>query len=227
MERINQIRKLQKLGFSLSIIKEILQNQSPELLQNYFNVRMAELDEEKEQLAIQASTLTHISDIIREDMTIMNYDVVAKELPERDVASIRQIVPTFGDEGKLWEILYAELQKQEVQFASPPLPLSIYHDKEYKELEVDIEVQVSIKGKYSNTSDVTLFKAPRTTIVSSTFHGSYDQMPNVTQSIAQWITTNHYEIAGPMLNIFHVSPAEDLNPNNWITEAAFIVKKIE
>ena len=38
---------------------------------------------------------------------------------------------------------------------------------------------------------------------------------------AKWIEAEGYELAGPMFNIYHVSPAIESDPNKWITEVCY------
>ena len=37
-------------------------------------------------------------------------------------------------------------------------------------------------------------------------------MTNVNEAAAKWIETEGYELAGPMFNIYHVSPAMESDP---------------
>ena len=65
-------------------------------------------------------------------------------------------------------------------------------------------------------------------VVSVTFRGDYHQRPQVSIAIADWLETSDFEIDGPMISIFHVTPYEtDQNPENWITEVCYAVKKIK
>ncbi len=50
-------------------------------------------------------------------------------------------------------------------------------------------------------------------------------MGAVNQAVGRFIEANGYEMNGPMFNILHVSPGQDPNPENWITEACYPVKK--
>ena len=39
------------------------------------------------------------------------------------------------------------------------------------------------------------------------------------------LQTNGYEAAGPMFNIYHVSPHDTKNPDEFVTEVCYPVKK--
>ena len=43
--------------------------------------------------------------------------------------------------------------------------------------------------------------------------------------VAAWLEANGYEPAGPMFNIYHVSPHETQNPDEFVTEICYPVKK--
>lgn len=88
-----------------------------------------------------------------------------------------------------------------------------------------MEVQSTVTRLYDNTYNVTYNEDDAFVLASVTFNESFDQIPQVTQAIAHWIEANNYEITGPMVNISHVSPAMDENPENRITESGFMVTK--
>ena len=225
LQTVNKIQKLRELGFSLSLIKEMIEPTSDiSNLKNYFTLREQELKEEQEKLAKQSSLLESAALILKEDFEKMNYHTILKEIPERTVISTRKIIPNYMSEGILWQTLGAELGCQKVQIASVPYGMAIFHDTEYKEQDVDVEIQMAVQGNYQDTDEVIFKTAPSVNIASITFSGSYEQMGKVTETAARWIEDNDLKLDGPMFNIYHVSPAQDPNPENWITEACFPVK---
>ena len=54
--------------------------------------------------------------------------------------------------------------------------------------------------------------------------GGYEQMPEVYGAVISWVNDNGYECAGPMFNIYHVSPHETHNPDEYVTEVCYAVK---
>lgn len=223
LAKMNQIRLLQQVGLSLESIKEILQNQDLATLNHYYELREQEIQQELKALNTKKQLVKELKNQLKEGINMEKYNVVKKYLAPRKVMSIRKKIATFSDEGQLWQELYEEVGKQQVIFATPPSGVSIYHDLEYKESDVDVEVQSEVVGEYQDTKEVKFLEAPAMTIASVTFSGSFDQMPIVSQALATWIDANGYKITGPMLNISHVSPAQDPNPDNWVNEAAFVI----
>ena len=77
---------------------------------------------------------------------------------------------------------------------------------------------MAVDGNYTSTDSVIFKLAP------VTMSGSYEQISSVAETIAKWIELNNYELNGSMFNIYHVSPGQDPNPENWITEVCYPVK---
>lgn len=225
LKRINQIRLLQQIGLSLEVIKNIIEQEDFTVLNHYYEMREKEIQQELDQLKNKKNMVEELKKQLKEGSSMDKYNVIIKTIPARKVMSIRKIMPNYDSEGQLWSELYDECQKQQIQLSQPPLGISIYHDSDYKEADVDVEIQSRIVGDYQDTETVKFFEAEEMVIASVTFSGSFEQMPQVTQALGTWIEANGYKINGPMINISHVSPMQDPNPDNWITEAGFAVAK--
>lgn len=153
----------------------------------------------------------------------MKYDCIIKQMPERYVASVRKVIPKYEEEGRLWHILFSETAHSGMVPCGPAM--AKLHDKEYKESDVDVEVQIEVKGRYENTENVTFFTEPEMTVASATFKGSYDQFSGVYASLAAWVSENGYEFTGSMMDIYHVSPNETRNPDEFVTEICCPIQK--
>ena len=76
-----------------------------------------------------------------EESTMTNYDVTIKEIAPRYVASVRDILESYNYEGRLWHYMMKETADQNLTPANPCLAFGIFHDAEYKERDVDVEIQ--------------------------------------------------------------------------------------
>ena len=65
---------------------------------------------------------------------------------------------------------------------------------------------------------------PEVKVASCIIKGSYDQMGEAYATVASWIKANGYKMNGPMFNIYHVSPAQTQNPDEYVTEACFPIE---
>ena len=50
------------------------------------------------------------------------------------------------------------------------------------------------------------------------------EMPEAYGAVISWCNANGYECSSPMFNIYHVSPHETQNPDEYVTEACFPVE---
>lgn len=225
LSTVNKIKMLQQIGLSLKDIKDVIKSNDITLLEYHYELREIEIHNELEELKKNQNIIKLYKEKMKEGNYMEKYNVALRHIPARRVMGIRKIVSSYANEQDLWTKLYEELTNQKVKMDNPIFGMSIYHDIEYKESDIDIELQSNIIGDYNDTDDVKFYEAPEFTMASVTFNGSYEQMPNVTQAIATWIEANNYTITGAMINIPHVSPAHDPNPDNWVTEAGFIVSK--
>lgn len=155
----------------------------------------------------------------------MTYNVTLKTLPQRYVASVRQIIPAYDQEYLLWQIFNHETADLNLQLAEPSYTLALFHDEGYKEHEVDIEIQVAVKGTYADTEHVKFKTVPPIEIASATYKGSYDQITAVNLIVANWVNDNGYEFDGTSFCIYHVSPAETQDPNELVTEVCCPIRK--
>ena len=82
-----------------------------------------------------------------------------------------------------------------------------------------------MKGCYSDTEHVKFRTLPEITAACATCKGSYEQMGDINAAIAAWVSDNGYVFDGPMFNIYHVSPHETADPNEYVTEVCYPVRK--
>lgn len=224
---INRITALKEMGFSLAMIQEILEKYTDkEALQKYLEIKKSEVKEQlmrtHEQLRLLETTINRLG----EDDRVMKYNVTLKELPARTVASVRKIIPAYNDEGMLWQILMSETAHLNLQASDPCYTLAIFHDGEYKESDVDVEVQKSVKGSYPDTENVTFKTVLPIQMASAIYKGSYDQINEVNEAVANWVRDNGYDFNGMSFCIYHVSPHETQNPEELVTEVCYpVIKK--
>ncbi len=221
-----RITSLKNMGFSLAAIKEIMENfHNPDALSQFLCVKKAEVLEEAEDIGRRLILLETTIAKLRKDESAMTYSVSLKEMPERYVASVRQIIPAYDQEGMLWRILMEETAALQMQDGEPCYTLAVFHDGEHKESDVDVEVQKSVRGSYSNTEHVVFKTVPSILIASATYQGSYEKIGEVNEAVANWVRDNGYEFNGLSFSIYHISPHETSDSSQWVTEVCYPVKK--
>ncbi|NLZ45067.1 MAG: MerR family transcriptional regulator [Clostridiales bacterium] len=221
-----RIQVLKSMGFSISEILLVIQKYTnSQELEHFFLTKRKEIQRQQEQLDEKLCLLSSTIEWLRKDGNIMNYAVNLKTLPERYVASVRKIIPGYEHEGILWGILMSETASLNMKDGDPCYASAIFHDSDFKEQDVDVEVQKTVLGKYTDTENVKFKTEPEVQIASTIFKGGYDQISMVNQTVAKWISGNGYEFDGLAFNIYHVSPHETKNSDEFVTEVCYAVKR--
>ena len=220
-----RITALKDMGFKLCDTAELLKRwEDREILEQRLLAQQEAARLQAEESARRLRLLDTAIERLRKD-ELMNYDVTVKTIPERRVASVRQIIPCYEREGDLWGILMQETARMHIQDGDPFLCSATFHDGEYKESNVDVEVQKTVRGDYPDTEHVKFKTMPAVQVASAVCKGSYDQMGEVNAAVAAWVEANGYAFDGPMFNIYHVSPYETNDPNEFVTEVCYPVRK--
>lgn len=222
----SRITALKDMGFSLSNISQILKiYDDTQALSQFLAIKQAELLEEAKETKHRLLLLETTIQRLEKDGINMNYNVTLKELPQRNVASVRKIIPAYNQEGVLWNILMKETAPLHLQYEDPCYSLAIFHDGEYKESDVDVEVQILVKGSYNDTEHVVFKTVAPIQFASATYTGSYEKISEVNEAVANWVRDNDYEFDGVNFCIYHVSPSQTQNPDELVTEVCYPVKK--
>ena len=221
----NRVTALREMGFTRPAIAELL-----ECWEDRAAVERHLLDQREaarlqaEEAARRLRLLDTALERLRKEEP-MNYDVTLKTIPERQVASVRQIIPSYDCEGSLWSIFMKETAGLRIQDGDPVLCSATFHDGEHKESDVDVEIQKTVRGDYPNTEHVKFKTMPQVLVASTVCRGSYDQIGEATAAVVSWVEANGYAFDGPAFFIYHVSPHETQNPDEFVTELCYPVGK--
>ena len=219
-----RIQSLRDMGFSLAAIREMLENDDPVIIERQFAIREAELKRDAELTAYRLRLLETARERLRKD-SFMNYTVTVKTIPERYVASLRMTLPSYDAEGMAWGILCSETDSMNLIPDDPCLCCAIFHDSEYKESDVDVEIQKTVKGSYPDTEHVVFKTEPAVTVASCIHNGSYFGLDDAMRFTAEWVRSSGYDFSGSAFCIYHVSPHETDDSSKFVTEICYPVSK--
>lgn len=156
--------------------------------------------------------------IARLEEPVMSIEITHRTLPARTVASLRSVIPTYADEGRLWQRLMPAVFASGTTPAPDARAIAVFHDEDYKESDVDVEIQLSVASPFSDAGDVRCVEVPEQEVAVGILNGPYDNIGTVMESVGQWVPANGFSFAGPMFNIYLVSPQEEPDPQKWVTE---------
>ncbi|CZR96061.1 HTH-type transcriptional regulator HmrR [Clostridioides difficile] len=223
----NRIHALKDMGFSLYSIKEILtEYNDKESLIKYLNIHHSQVKEQLEDIQRKILKIENTIKRIGGNDNMDNYDVTIKNFSQKYMMTLRKVISTYKDEGLLWHQSFLETKEQNIQLEYPNHSKAVFYDTGYQEDYVDVEVQVAVSGKYKDTEHVRFKTVPSVTAATAIVKGNFNQLTDTCEAIGNWISDNNYEMDGPMFNIYHIGPDKDNNPDNWVTEVCFPVKKI-
>lgn len=221
---VGRITALKDMGFQLADIIKILEiYDDGEALDAYLAKRQTELKEISETVEYQMRLLDTARNRLRKEQN-MSYNVSIKTIPERYAATVHMTIPHYEDEGMVWQILNEETGPLNIVPAEPCLVAAEYLDDEYKEKDIELLAWKTVKGTYPDTEHVKFKTLPSVKVASCMVKGGYEQMPDVYGAVIAWVNENGYEYDGSMFNIYHVSPHETNNPDEFVTEVCYTVK---
>jgi DNA-binding transcriptional MerR regulator len=221
----NQIQVLKNLGFGLKEIATILiQDESNKNIIKFVHKKKKEKNEELENIKAQIQLMEQaIRDLKKQDMCALS--VVIKRISARRVASYRGIIHKFSDEGLLWAELTKNCQQLGVQFADVEYSFAITHRYDSQNLVIDVEVQRVVEKLYQDTDKIHFFEIEECVAATIAFQGVYSQIGDVMQYMAEWVKENQYQICGEAFTTYYISPGNETNPEKFITEVCFPIKK--
>jgi len=155
----------------------------------------------------------------------IHYNVSIKSIPSYQVFSLWQIVPNYYAEGQLWEEMSAFAEKNNIPISSNTF--TIYHDTDYKEKDVDIEVCAPAARMDENIDSFVYCKTESVPIMACTMvHGEFKNIAAAYIAFANWLQEhNQYKMAGQSRQAVHRGPWNEQNPDKYLTEIQIPLEK--
>ena len=226
LPRLNYIVALKNLGLSLDEIATLVNdNLTPSQMRDIFILKQAELHQRLSEEQKRLDQVEKLLIQIEKEGTMPDYQITIKKVEPQLVASVRDVVPSYGDIGQLYGEIFKHLGKKLVFKPAGPM-MMICHDSEYKEKDCDIEAVVPISKNIKGSERVKIYELPGMEEAVSTIHkGPYDTIGEAYNAIMTWTESNGYQITGNDRELYFTDPrkVKDLSEN--ITEVQFPVKK--
>ncbi len=224
----NHIQALKDIGFLLAEIEGLLPlYDTPKDLELHLLLQKEKLRQQALLLHQKQQLLEKMLNRIRKDEWNMEYAVMKKSLPARCVASVRQRIPAYAYEGRLWHIMMQECAPLHLPPAPNAACMAIFHDEAFVEQNPDVEIQMIVDRLYPPTEHISFQELPPMEYVSATYQGGYEKIGEVNEAIAAWMKREGYAFDGPCFNIYHIGPHDTQNPDEWITEVCCPARKIK
>lgn len=218
-----KIITLKQMGLSLNQIGEIINN--PLALEIYLKIKETELiqnikDEQSKLLQVQ-----NYKNILKGDIQFM-YTPIIKELPEVIVTSMRQVVSGYADFFHLCpNVMAIEMERVGCVCAIPEYCFNIYHDGEYKETDIDVEICEAITERKQDTDILKFKKINKIEGAICVLHkGPYETLRDAYIFIFEWIKDNNYEVSDNPRESYIDGIWNKENTEDWLTEVQVPVR---
>lgn len=150
------------------------------------------------QLEAEQAKLNHIAsmvDKIKKEMRQMEYVVTLKEIPAIQVLSLREVIANPADEFGQWDKMVAFINANGIDYEMRSH--SIYHDGEYKDSEVDVEIAFPVKEKVVDKDGFVFKELERIPLCATiSFPLPYTNYNKAMEKVAVWLEEEGYAIAG-------------------------------
>lgn len=224
IEELNRIILLRDLGFQVKEMKKMLESWNPEFIKSNL---MMQIEKTKNNIQSEQNKLAQIQgyllDLENPDKKL-NIQIIMKKIPMQHVLSLRKVMPNYYCEGLLWKEL-GEKTGVNKNIDSEAC-FSIYHDKDYREQNVDIEVCVIAEKEYPDLNDL-IYRQVDGVDMAACFmiYGPYGNISIAYKEFAYWLEQHEeYCMAGENRQICHVSMCHTSDSEEYITELQIPLK---
>ena len=222
LPRLNRILALKDLGLSLEQIASLLNDDLPAAqIRGMLRLKQSEMRERVQEEQARLARVEARLRQIEQEGKMPTYEVVIKKTDPQLVASVRDIIPNFGAQGGLWDELDAFLHHQRVNPIGPCLTL--YHDTEFKEQDVDVEVCEPLGNSVRGDGRVKVYTVPGVEKMACILHhGGFENIGEAYSKLTGWIAANGYRIVGPNREVYLAAVLHEKSdveyPANFLTD---------
>ncbi len=236
LPRLNRILALRDLGFSLEQIGGLLDDDLPSTqLLGMLKLKRAEIEQGMQAEQMKLARLEARIGQMDGQAGQAHFDVIVKAVQPQLVAARREVAP---DDDRITYV-FEELERYVDRFharADKP-PMTIYHDPDYRDEDIDAEVVVPLTMPIPGSDEVRVFEMPRIERAACVVHaGSYAAVYQAYNALLAWIEANGYCMTGPIREVYLGYSAEglgfDLPPtylakdaNEFVTELQLEIEK--
>lgn len=220
IDQLNRIVLLRDMGFNVKEMRDILKSwDSGQIRQNLLD----QLKKTEETIQAENNRLRQIQGMLNDlehQGEKLNIEIIMKKLPMQQVLSLRRVVPNYYCESELWAEFGQTLKG--IRNIETLSGFSIYHDLDYREEDVDIEVCVIVDHQnYHIDSDSVISRQVEEVEQAACFmiYGPYSNISRAYREFAIWLERHpEYYMSSENRQVCHVTANDTDRPEEYVTE---------
>lgn len=215
---LNRIIYLRDSGFNVAEIAAVLQSQHDTLLADQLEQKYKEIAQTIQNEQEKLRKLALARHALLEGGSQIPLQIMTKAIPNYQVLSCRRTVTDYYAEGPLWQEMSAFAKRNNISPASSTF--TIYHDPDYRETNVDIELCAPVE-KMGQNSDGFIYRhtEPVPVMACMMVMGGFHKIAGAYQAFASWLKAHEpYQMTGQSRQIVHRGPWNENTPENYLIE---------
>ena len=217
MQKLQAIRDLQRLGFSLDEIKDLFEDNShiPSIQQ--LTEKIKETEAQLNQLITRRNRLLDWRNTRKEMKTMEKFSI--QSLPEIIVASHREVLPDYAAIGSMCvEIIAPEMQRLGCKCPPPGYCFTVEHDREYKPTDVDIEYCEQVEEMGEDSAIIQFKRLPAVPKALCMKHvGPYERFYESYIEAFRYIEEHGYKPVGQFRTCYVDGVWNQEDPERWLS----------
>ena len=217
MLRLNSIRQLQRLGFSLEEIKDLFEGESHVPSIEQLTMKIEETEKLLQQLLARRSQLQEWVDSRKKVKIMEKFSI--QSLPEVIVASHREVIPDYAALGKLcYSVIGPEMQRLGCKCPPPGYCFTIEHQQEYTPTNIDIEYCEQVEEMGTDSSIIQFKRLPEVPKALCMKHyGPYERFYESFTEAFAYLEEKGYKIAGHPRICYIDGIWNQEDPEKWLS----------
>ena len=217
MLRLNSIRQLQRLGFSLEEIKDLFEGESHVPSIEQLTMKIEETEKLLQQLLTRRSQLQEWVDSRKKVKTMEKFSI--QSLPEVIVASHREVIADYSALGMLcYNVIGPEMQRLGCKCPPPGYCFTIEHQQEYTPTNIDIEYCEQVEEMGTDSSIIQfkrLLEVPKALCMKH--YGPYERFYESFTEAFAYLEEKGYKIAGHPRTCYIDGIWNQEDPEKWLS----------
>ena len=219
MQRLNTIRQLQSLGFSLDEIKELYEDGACTPSVEQLKEKIEKTEQQLQLLVARRSQLVNWVNAHKKIKTMDKSKFSIQSLPEIIVASHREVISDYAALCPLCvEKIGPEMQRLGCKCPAPGYCFTIEHNKEYRPTDIDIEYCEQVE-EMGTDNTIIQFKhldaVPKALCMKHV--GPYERFHESFTEAFAYMEEQRYKMAGPLRTSYIDGAWNKEDPEQWLS----------